>query len=194
MLALQLLHLRQVVGPLLLFGLGKLGLQFLDLSAQGCGYDDETVPETAQARVGSAILFAIETAMRAGEICALRLGDIDQEKRVAYVRAEQKGARKTRQPRAVPLSTYALEIVSLLPKSDALFGITASSLDALFRKAKKRALIEDLHFHDFRHEATSRLAKVFTVMELARITGHRDLRMLMVYYNPTAEELAGKLG
>ena len=46
---------------------------------------------------------------------------------------------------------------------------------------------------DARHEAITRLAKVFDVLELARIVGHRDLRMLLVYYNPSAEDLSGKL-
>jgi integrase len=66
--------------------------------------------------------------------------------------------------------------------------------DALFRKAKARALIKDLHFHDTRREALTRLAKKFDVMELARISGHRDLRILQnVYYAPTVEDLAKKL-
>lgn len=37
------------------------------------------------------------------------------------------------------------------------------------------------------------VAKVFDVLELARIVGHRDLRMLLIYYNPSAEDLSGKL-
>jgi integrase len=58
-----------------------------------------------------------------------------------------------------------------------------------------RAGIEDLHFHDLRHEATSRLAeKLPNVIELAAVTGHKDLRMLKRYYHPRAEDLARKLG
>ena len=68
------------------------------------------------------------------------------------------------------------------------------SLDALFRKARDRAMIEGLTFHDSRHEAITRLAGRLDVLELARMVGHRDLRMLMVYYNKTAAELADKLG
>ncbi|MGI0021189.1 MAG: tyrosine-type recombinase/integrase, partial [Nitrososphaera sp.] len=45
-----------------------------------------------------------------------------------------------------------------------------------------RAGIEELRFHDLRHEATSRLfEKALNVMEVASITGHRDLRMLQRY-------------
>jgi len=51
----------------------------------------------------------------------------------------------------------------------------------------------DLRFHDLRHEATSLLAAIFPMHELAKITGHKDPRMLMRYYHPKAEELAKRL-
>lgn len=54
-------------------------------------------------------------------------------------------------------------------------------------------ILTDLRFHDLRHEATSRLASVFPMHELTKITGHRDPRMLMRYYHPRAEELAKRL-
>lgn len=53
--------------------------------------------------------------------------------------------------------------------------------------------IEGLRFHDTRREATSRMAKVLHPMELARVTGHKDLKMLMVYYQESASEIARKL-
>jgi integrase len=75
------------------------------------------------------------------------------------------------------------------------FPITANALKLAFERAVKRAGIEDLHFHDLRHEATSRLAeKLPNVIELAAVTGHKDLRMLKRYYHPRAEDLALKLG
>ena len=66
-------------------------------------------------------------------------------------------------------------------------------------KAAKRkplaAFLADVHFHDTRHEAASRLAeKLSNVLELSAVTGHRDLRMLKRYYHPRAEDLARKLG
>lgn len=72
--------------------------------------------------------------------------------------------------------------------------LSGDLLDALFRKARARAMIEDLHFHDTRHEAITRLAKRLDVMDLARMVVIRDLRILMVYYNATAAEIAGRLG
>ena len=76
-----------------------------------------------------------------------------------------------------------------------VFQLRPASLDALFRKGKKRAGLADadLHFHDTRHEGITRLAAVLGVLELARAVGHRDLRMLQAYYNASAEDLAKKL-
>ncbi|MGB5614379.1 MAG: tyrosine-type recombinase/integrase [Sedimenticolaceae bacterium] len=58
-----------------------------------------------------------------------------------------------------------------------------------------RAGIEDLRFHDLRHEATTRLfEKGLNIMEVASITGHKDLHMLRRYTHLKAEDLARKLG
>lgn len=51
----------------------------------------------------------------------------------------------------------------------------------------------DLHFHDLRHEATSRLAEVLQMHELMKVTGHKSSKMLARYYHPRAEDLAAKL-
>lgn len=51
----------------------------------------------------------------------------------------------------------------------------------------------DLHFHDLRHEATSRLAEVFNLHELMKITGQSDAKMLMRYYHPRAEDFARRM-
>ena len=158
----------------------------IDRLLLACG-DDLT---TQQGRVGVAILFAIETAMRAGEICGLAWADIRLDKRHLVIRDGKTAAAA----RSVPLSQEAADLINRLPKdSDHAFAITSASLDALFRKAKGRAMIEDLHFHDLRHEAITRLASKLNVLELARMVGHRDLRMLQVYYNESAEALAAKL-
>ena len=79
--------------------------------------------------------------------------------------------------------------------SQRVFGIKPALLDALFRKAKRKAGLADadLHFHDTRHEGITRLAAVLGVLELARAVGHRDLRMLQTYYNESAEDIAKKL-
>jgi integrase len=149
------------------------------------GYDDKAVESKSEA-VAAAMLFAIETAMRAGEICSLTPDSIKGD--VAHLPRTKNGTR-----RDVPLSPRAIQILKQLPKADTCFGLTAASLDAIFRKAKKKAGVDDLTFHDTRHEAITRLARKLNVLELARMVGHRDLKMLQIYYNETAAEIAKKL-
>lgn len=55
-------------------------------------------------------------------------------------------------------------------------------------------MLLDLHFHDLRHEATSRLAEKLQMHELMKVTGHKGTKMLARYYHPRAEDLARKLG
>jgi integrase len=152
-------------------------------------YSNDAKLSTITSRVGAAFNFAIETAFRAQEICNLTWGDISGS--VAKINDS-----KTRAGvRSVPLSTRAREIINQCKGIDEklVFNIKTSQLDSLFRKAKKLVAIDDLHFHDTRHEAITRLAKKLDVLELARMVGHKDLNMLLVYYNKPASDLAKKL-
>ena len=145
--------------------------------------------DTSTARAVHAFRFAIETAMRAGEIVRLAWDDVDRTTRVAHLAMTKNGT-----ARKVPLSTAALGLLDALPRNGAAcFGLKSQQLDVMFRKARERAGIENLRFHDSRHEAITRLAKKLDVLSLARMVGHRDIRMLQVYYNETAEELAQRL-
>lgn len=155
-----------------------------------CGYDHDTTPETMQARVGACLLFALETAMRAGEICALTWADLDTTRRVAKIRMSKNGA-----GRDVPLSKEAVRIINQLPRGDGpAFGMTPRLLDPLFRKARDRALVEGMTFHDSRRTALTRLAAKVDVLTLAKISGHKDLRILQkVYYAPDMGEVAKRL-
>jgi len=76
-----------------------------------------------------------------------------------------------------------------------LFSYTARGLSGAFLKLCRKVKIDDLHFHDLRHEATSRLfEKGLNPVEVATITGHKDTRMLMRYTHLRAEDLVGRLG
>jgi len=153
------------------------------------GYDYEAELNTTSSRVGAALLFAIETAMRASEITGLSWDRLNLEKSTAILIETKNGSK-----REVPLSTEAIRILRQLKTDDgSVFQLKSSQIDSLFRKAKKMAMIEELHFHDSRHLAITRLASKLDVLELARAVGHRDIRMLQIYYNKSAEELAKKL-
>lgn len=153
------------------------------------GYREDIILTRKHQFVAVAFLFAIETAMRAGEICILCQALINFETNVAHLPDTKNG-----DSRDVPLSPRAIELLRKLPEQEysytPMFQLKAASLDTLFRKYRERTTIEDLHFHDTRHEAITRLAKIFDVLPLARIVGHRDIKQLMIYYNESAEELA----
>jgi len=137
------------------------------------------------------IVFAVETAMRRGEVLALNWSEINRTKSIAQITMSKNG-----RSRAVPLSSRALTLLSDLPQSleGHVFPLSIDSLRSTWRVACKRAEIEDLRVHDLRHEATSRFfERGLSVMEVASITGHRDLRMLARYTHLKAEDLARKL-
>lgn len=157
----------------------------IDRVILACGYDYEDAPETILARVGAAFLFAIETAMREGEIASLRWERIDLETRVAKLLKTKNGDK-----RDVPLSSEAVRLLKQLPENDAVFGLTASQIESNFRSAKAAGMITNFTFHDTRHLAITRLSKKLDVRPLARMTGHRDIRKLMIYYNEPASEMA----
>jgi integrase len=164
-------------------------------------------------------LIALETACRLGELLELTWENTNLEKRIAKLAMTKNG-----EPRTIPLSPRAVEILNdyataINPdpsskRTSRIFTnwVASDSFSKTFRRAVNVArekylaqltaqgqtpdaqMLEDLRFHDFRHIATSRLAKkIPNVIELSRITGHSDLRMLSRYYHITAEELAAKL-
>lgn len=143
--------------------------------------------DTAAKRTGLAFAFALETAMRAGEIVGLRWEDVG-EKSVRLPLTKNGDARK------VPLSPRAREILAALPRDgETVFGLHPGTRDTLFRRAKQVAQVENLRFHDSRAEAIWRLSRKLDVLELARVIGHRDVRSLMIYYETDADELADRL-
>ena len=149
-------------------------------------YEIGQVPTLPQHYVAWGFLFAIETAMRKGEILSMKRSEIYD----GYVHLPKT---KNGSKRNVPLSKFAKELLALIPHEDE--KITPQSSDAfrkLWERRKLESGIEDLHFHDTRHEAISRMVKVrkLPVEVLAKITGHKKIEVLVnVYYNPDADEL-----
>lgn len=141
-------------------------------------------------QVAVAFLLAIETAMRAGEILSLSDDQVFLQRRYVHLERTKNG-----DERDVPLSKEAVRLLRLLvPHEGRMFQLRSGSLDTLFRKARDKAGLHDLHFHDTRREATTRLSKKLQPFELAAMTGHRDLKILLrTYYSPEPMEAARKL-
>lgn len=138
------------------------------------------------------VMLAIETAMRRGEILSLCWTDVFLNERFIRLHDTKNG-----ETRDVPLSTRAVEILKNLPRHESgrVFPTTGEALKRVFMRACKRAGIEDLHFHDLRHEATSRISeRLDNILELSSVTGHKTVQMLKRYYHPRATDLAKKLG
>lgn len=155
------------------------------------GYSEVGAVKSQQQKVGLAFLVALETAMRAGELCGLLPDYVDLDQRTAHLPDTKNGF-----ARNVPLSSEAIRLLRRLEPWEPgvpIFGLSSSVLSTFFGKASLRADIKDLTFHDSRHEATTRLAAKLDVLDLARVTGHRDLKQLMTYYNKTAAEIAKHL-
>lgn len=162
------------------------------LIVQSLGFQEGMPVVLPVQRVAVAFLFAIETAMRSGEILGLTSLTVDKVSRVARLPLTKNGG-----ARDVPLSTRAVQLLEMLPAVDdgqPLFGLADRSRDTLFRKGRDRSGIKDLTFHDTRHEAITRLARKLEPLALARMTGHTNLQELMTYYNESAADIAARLG
>ena len=137
------------------------------------------------------VVVALESAMRRGELLALRWGDVFLEARFVRLHDSKNG-----EGRDVPLSSRALGTLKAMPRdpSGRVFPVSGEAAKRAFMRAVERAGIPDFHFHDLRHEATSRLAtRLDNVLELSAVTGHRSIQMLKRYLHPAASELAKKL-
>ena len=145
------------------------------------------------------IIVALETGMRRGEILNIKRSHIDLAHQTLLIPIT-----KTDTPRTIPLSSRAIEALrEQLRGSDnvisieetTLFSYTARGLSGAFLRLCRKHGLGNLHFHDLRHEATSRFfEKGLNPVEVATITGHKDTRMLMRYTHLRAEDLVKRLG
>lgn len=155
------------------------------------GYQEGTRPDTPSPQVGAMLLVSLETGMRASEIVGLTWDRVHLARR--YVELEKT---KNGDSRHVPLSTRAVQLLQAMKglDSDRVFTITTASRDTLFRKARERCKL-GVNFHDARHTAATRIGRAgrLSVLEFCAMFGWRDPRMAMVYFNPTATDLAARL-
>jgi len=158
--------------------------------AKAFGVWSKLQAETATQRTGLAFLFALETAMRSGEILSLTWFNIHLDQQYVHLPKTKNG-----DSRDVPLTLRACEILKALPKGDGpVFRLDDATRDALWRKVRDKTPHRDVHFHDSRAEAIWRLSKKLDVLQLARVIGHRDLKSLMIYYAESAASMAKRLG
>ena len=137
------------------------------------------------------IVFAIETGMRRSEILGLTWDNIDLERRIAFLPITKNGS-----SREVPLSARAFEVLRQQQSKKIVrpFPVKANAFRLAWDRLRARAGLVDFKFHDFRHEALSRFFEMgLSIPEVALISGHRDVRMLMRYTHLRAEDLVKKI-
>ena len=155
------------------------------LLLEGCG-------QSKNAYLRHLVVVAIERAIRRGELLKREWKNINFTDRTAYLPTTKNGS-----PRTIPLSTRAIQELKTMPVdvSGRVFPLSETALRGLWRRTMKRTGLENLRFHDLRHEATTRFFELgLNVMEVSTITGHKDLRMLKRYTHIRASDLALKLG
>ena len=149
-----------------------------------------------------AIIIAVETAVRRGELLNIRKSHINFANQTLHIPQT-----KTDTPRTIPLSTRAIKAlrdqiksisdanVVQMERDSKLFSMSSPMFRHEIHRYRVKLDMEDWRFHDLRHEATSRLfEKGLNTMEVASITGHEDLRMLKRYTHIKPESLVARLG
>ena len=140
----------------------------------------------------SIVTLALETAMRQGEILSIKWEDVNLKSRVVRLHDTKNGS-----TRDVPLTLAARDALTRLGvKSQGnVFEYSSSGIKSTWRFMREKLKIENLHFHDLRHEAISRLFETTALdaMEVAAISGHRSLSMLKRYTHLKAHKLVKKL-
>lgn len=135
--------------------------------------------------------FAIASAMRLSEVSGILWADFDHDKRTVVIRDRKDPERKEGNDQTVPLLGDAFVIVARQPRKGArIFPHHPDSITRAWREACAALGIKDLHWHDLRHEGTSRLFEAgYQIQEVAVVTGHRDWKSLKRYTNLRPESL-----
>lgn len=157
----------------------------------------DTAPRT-EIPMGRIVRFAIATAMRVEEICKVTWTDRDPHKRTVLIRDRKDPRFKDGNHQPVPLVAFTgFDAWALLEEQrewtrvkERCFPYNHRSVGTAFRRCVRELGIEDLHFHDMRHEGTSRLFEAgLTIEQVALVTGHKDWKMLRRYTNLRPEHL-----
>jgi integrase len=157
------------------------------------GNDRQLIP------MGRIIKFAVATAMRQEEICRVTWSDLNLRTKMLTIRDRKDPRHKTGNDQRIPLLTVSgysglgliEEQQTRRAKDDErIFPYNQRSVSAAFTRAVRHLGIDDLHFHDLRHEGTSRLFEAgFTIEQVALVTGHKDWKMLRRYTHLRPETL-----
>ena len=145
------------------------------------------------------VRFAIATAMRQEEICRVTWGDLNARTKMLLIRDRKDPREKKGNDQRIPLlAVSGYDAMGLIEEQrsiranhdERIFPYNHRSVSARFTRTCQELKIEDLHFHDLRHEGTSRLFEAgFEIQQVALVTGHKDWKMLRRYTHLKPEAL-----
>ncbi len=127
---------------------------------------------------------ALATGFRRSELLSLTWKNIDLNKKLLYIYRKNCAATDNYSaPRLIPLPGKAKKILEeLSERHGKIIDLTKGAARHGFDKARKRAGLETLRFHDLRHIAISRMwSSGMNALEISACSGHRDIKMLMRY-------------
>jgi len=145
------------------------------------------------------VRFAIATAMRQEEICRVTWSDFNARTKMLLIRDRKDPREKRGNDQRIPLlAVSGYDAVALIEEqrairsneNDRIFPYNHRSVGTAFTRSVSDLGIADLHFHDLRHEGTSRLFEAgFRIEQVALVTGHKDWKMLRRYTHLRPESL-----
>jgi integrase len=161
------------------------------------GYTPAAPVRSVSQSVAVCFLLALRTGMRAGELCGLTWDNVHN----SYCRLP---VTKTK-PRDVPLTAKAIRLIERMRGWDdgLVFGLKTQTLDALFRKYRMRAGLSGFTFHDSRHTAATWIAGRMrdaglpaqqALLDMCKMFGWTQLDRALTYYNPSAADIARRIG
>lgn len=152
-----------------------------------------------QIPVGRIVRFAVATAMRLDEISRIQWRDYDHENKMLLIRDRKDPRRKKGNDHRIPLlNVSGYDACGIIgeqgrfsnSREGRIFPYNGRSVGTAFRRQCRELRIDDLHFHDLRHEGTSRLFEAgFSIEQVALVTGHKDWKMLRRYTHLKPESL-----
>ena len=150
---------------------------------------------TRATNIKAVVMFALATGMRRSEIAKAKREHINRTAKTLLIPETKTDWKTGGKGRTIPLFPEALQAISGLPTQldGSLFGMEPASITRAFKRVCAECKINNLRFHDLRHEATSRLfERGYSIEEVASITGHNDWRSLKRYTHPDPERLANR--
>lgn len=146
----------------------------------------------SRAHLRPIVITALDTGCRLGELLKLRWRDVDFCGEIITIIAFNA---KTAEAREVGMTERVKEELAKLWESSPqdldllVFGIT-NTIKRAWKSACRLAGIEDLHFHDLRHTAVTRMvATGLPSAEIMKISGHKQAKTFLRYVNPKADSL-----